>query len=108
MRHSFLMARKKENTPMQDKKEEKKQNSSRRGFLKKAVISGVAIAATATLAKKAAQLIPDETPQRAYSEDMATGDIELSKREYVVMTGNEKDELVRAFTENYRKKDLGI
>lgn len=100
---------------MADKKEEKavtikntvdnklKARTSRRGFIKKALISAVAVTATAGLAKKTASLIPEGNLQDKYLDDVLPGDKILAKREYVLMTKEEKEELIKTFADNYKK-----
>lgn len=80
-----------------------KTNVSRRAFFKKAAVTTVAVAATAGLAKKAADhLIPEGDHQKAYSNDVLPGDAVMSKWEYVAMDKKEKEALVKTLVENYR------
>lgn len=81
-----------------------KTRETRRGFLKKALFAGVAVTATATVAKKAVSMIPGEDPQEQYLKDVLPGDRVLSAREYVVMSKEEKKALVKTMTENYKKE----
>ncbi|MBZ0220941.1 MAG: hypothetical protein K8I01_10990 [Candidatus Methylomirabilis sp.] len=73
--------------------------SSRRGFLSKAVVAGVAVAATAGLAKKTGDLIFKEDHQKAYLDDVLPGDSVLASRQYVVMTKEEKKDLLKRLFE---------
>lgn len=68
--------------------------SSRRGFLKKAVVAGVAVASTATLAKKTGEILLKEDYQKVYLNDVLPGDSVLASRRYVVMTKEEKKALL--------------
>ena len=81
-----------------------KQHSSRRGFLKKALVSTVAVTATATLAKKASDLIAEPDYEKAVAHEILAGDRALRAREYVLMTDKEKKEYLDALLE-YSKKD---
>ncbi|HXI10034.1 MAG TPA: hypothetical protein VNK06_04445 [Thermodesulfobacteriota bacterium] len=81
-----------------------KTRSTRRGFLKKAVFAGVAATTTAAVAKKTVDLIPGENPQAQYLRDVLPGDGVLSKREYVVMSAEEKTALVKTLEDNYKKE----
>lgn len=82
-----------------------KARETRRGFLKKALFTTVAVGATATVAKKTVSMIPaGEDPQAQYLKDVLPGDLAMAKREYVVMSKDEKRELVKTLTENYKKE----
>lgn len=82
-----------------------KAHSSRRGFLKKAVISAVAVTATAAAAKKASDVLLKEDAQQAYLNDVLPGDEVLAARKYVVMTGEEKKTLVARLEKNYKNPE---
>lgn len=81
-----------------------KTRSTRRGFLKKALFTGVAVTATAAAAKKTVDLIPGENPQEQYLKDVLPGDRVLGAREYVVMSSDEKKALVKTLVEDYKKE----
>ncbi|MBI1912081.1 MAG: hypothetical protein HYS21_08770 [Deltaproteobacteria bacterium] len=81
-----------------------KKHVSRRSFFKKALVTTVAVTATAGLAKKASTLIPTENFEKLYLNDVLPGDIELAKRQYVLMTEQEKAALVRDLESNYKNK----
>lgn len=84
-----------------------KDNLSRRFFLKKALISGIAVATTAGLAKKVSTLaIPDINPQRLYMNDIIAGDMAMTQKKYILMTKKEKEELVSSLIESYNKGEL--
>lgn len=76
--------------------------TSRRGFLTKAVVAGVAVAATAGLAKKTGDLLFKEDHRKAYLDDVLPGDNELASRQYVVMTKEEKKDLLKRLFEFHR------
>lgn len=78
-----------------------KAQSSRRGFLKKALVAGVAVTATAALAKKTGQVLLKEDYQKAYLDDLLPGDSVLRGRQYVLMSKAEKEALVRQFMDFY-------
>ncbi|MFQ5587117.1 MAG: hypothetical protein ACE5GF_09925 [Thermodesulfobacteriota bacterium] len=80
-----------------------KQHSSRRGFMRGALLSTVAIAATTSLAKKASTLIPEPDHEEAARRELLAGNKVLKKREYVVMTGKEKREYLAALLKNHKK-----
>lgn len=82
-----------------------KAHSSRRGFLKKAVISAVAVTATAAAAKKAGDILLKEDAQQAYLNDVLPGDKVLAARQYVVMTTEEKTALVARMKKNYKNPE---
>ncbi len=81
-----------------------KKHSSRRGFIKKALISAVAVAATAKIAKKTASIIAKPDHQTDYLDDIIPGDRAMSEREYVLMSDSEKKKLVSSFEKNYGKR----
>jgi len=78
-----------------------KKHSSRRGFLKKALIATVAVAATGKVAKKTASLITESDHQKEYLGDVIPGDREMARREYVLMSDAEKRELVQRLQKDY-------
>lgn len=82
-----------------------KAHSSRRGFLKKAVVSAVAVTATAAAAKKAGDLLLKEDAQQAYLNDVLPGDKVLASRQYVVMTREEKRSLVARLEKDYENPE---
>lgn len=69
--------------------------TSRRGFLTKAIVAGVAVTATAGLAKKTGDLLLREDYQNKYLDDVLPGDKLLASRRYVMMTKEEKLALVK-------------
>ncbi|WKZ33105.1 MAG: hypothetical protein QY316_01465 [Thermodesulfobacteriota bacterium] len=76
--------------------------TSRRGFLSKAVVAGVAVAATAGIAKKTGDLIFKEDHQKAYLDDLSQGDSVLASRQYVVMTKEEKKDFLKRLFEFHK------
>jgi hypothetical protein len=82
-----------------------KRHSSRRNFLKGALLSTVAVAGTATLAKKASSLIPEPDHEESARMELLAGEKVLRGREYVVMSSREKREYLDALLEN-SKKDI--
>lgn len=82
-----------------------KARSSRRGFLKKAVVAGVAATATAGIAKKTGDLLLKEDFQAAYLKDVLPGDKVLASREYVEMSQEEKNAMLRLFKKNYENPE---
>lgn len=81
-----------------------KAQSSRRGFIKKAVLAGIAVTATAGLAKKTSDVLLKEDFQKLYMNDVLPGDKELASRQYVLMTRGEKEALVKTLIENHKDK----
>lgn len=69
--------------------------TSRRGFLSKAIVAGVAVTATAGLAKKTSEVLLKEDFQKAYLNDVLSGDSVLASRQYVLMSKEEKAELLK-------------
>ncbi|HBG46762.1 MAG TPA: hypothetical protein DDW94_07205 [Deltaproteobacteria bacterium] len=79
--------------------------TSRRGFLRKAIVTGVAVTATAGLAKKTSDLLLKEDCQKAYLDDVLPGDKVLAARSYVVMTKEEKDALVERMIQFHKNPE---
>jgi hypothetical protein len=80
-----------------------KRHSSRRNFLKNALLSTVAVAGTATLAKKASTLIPEPDHEEAARRELLAGDKVLRGREYVVMSSREKMKYLDILLKNSSK-----
>jgi hypothetical protein len=88
-----------------DNTRDKVQNcSSRREFVKKALVSSVALTSTGVLSKKVASLIPDNNSQTAYLSDILPGDRVMMNREFVLMTDDEKKKIIRKFIKDYNKQ----
>lgn len=83
-------------------KDERQADISRRGFIKHAAIGGIALVYTAGAGKFVASILPDDTPQKAYLNDILPGDRVMMEREYVLMTDREKEELMQMFIENHK------
>lgn len=81
-----------------------KAHVSRRNFFKKALIAGAVVTAGGAAAKKIVTSLPKGDAQEAYLKDVLPGDSVMAQREYVVMTKGEKEELVKALVENYKKE----
>ncbi len=76
--------------------------SARRGFFKKAAIGAVSISGAAGLAKVVVDSVPQPDLQELYAKDGLAGERELTQREYVLMSSEEKEDMVHAFIDNYR------
>ncbi len=81
-----------------------KKHSSRRGFLKKAIITTVAVVGTAKLAEKTVSVITEADHQKEYLGDVLPGDREMASRKYVQMTKAEKKAMVRQFEKDYKSR----
>jgi len=80
---------------------DKPPRSSRRDFFRKAAVGAVAVTGTAELAKVTASSLADDNAQTLYEKDIVAGDRVLAEREYVVMSDQEKDEMLQGFVDNY-------
>lgn len=78
-------------------------STARRGFFAKATVGAVAISGTAGLAKVVGDSVARPDLQDLYRKDQFTGEQELSEREYVLMSDDEKTDMVRQFADNYDK-----
>lgn len=76
--------------------------AARRGFFKKAAIGAVSIGGTAGLAKVVVDAIPRPDSRDLYAQDGLAGERELSQREYVLMSDEEKKDMVQTFIDYYR------
>ena len=83
--------------------EQDKKTLSRRRFFKRAAVGAVALTGTAELAKQAASSIPDPDPQHLYEKDIQAGDAAIAEWEYVVMSKEEKQDMVQALIDNHKK-----
>jgi len=74
---------------------------SRRGFFKKAAVSTASIAGTAGLAKTVVDKASRADLKELYHRDAVAGEQELKQREYVLMSDQEKADMVQSFIEDY-------
>ncbi len=79
--------------------------TSRRGFLSKAIVAGVAVTATAGIAKKTSEVLLKEDFQKAYLKDVLSGDNVLASRQYVLMSKEEKAELLKRLFQFHKKPE---
>ncbi len=78
--------------------------AARRGFFFYMAVGGASVASVIGLGKFADTVIPENIAQEAYRKDVLVGDRVLAEKEYVLMTEQEKQELVRMFVDNYKKE----
>ena len=78
--------------------------SSRRGFFKKLMIGGATVTAAGGVVTVADSVVSSELDaQKAYMADVTPGDKIIAEREHVLMTGKEKQDMVKMFLQNYQK-----
>ena len=76
---------------------------SRRSFIKKSLLLGVAVATTAAVAKKVASVTaPRQDLRGAYLNDELQQDKVMKGKEYVLMTRDEKDQMIQMFEKEYK------
>jgi len=75
--------------------------SKRRGFLRKAAIGTVSVSGTAGMAKVVVDSTLRPDWQAAYLKDAHSGVQTLLEREYVVMSEQEKAEMLQIFIDSY-------
>lgn len=75
--------------------------AARRGFFKQAAAGVVSISGTAGLAKVVVDSVPKPSQRERYRKDHLAGEQELMQREYVLMSEQEKAEMVRMFIDNH-------
>lgn len=75
--------------------------AARRGFFKRAAVGAVSVTGTAGLAKVAVDSIPQPNMQDKYIQDSLAGEQELKAREYILMSDQEKSDMVQSFIDHY-------
>ena len=70
-------------------------------------MGAVALAGTAELASVTASSISGDTAQQLYGKDILAGDRVLKDREYVVMSDQEKEEMVQGFVDSGSLTTIG-
>lgn len=77
---------------------------SKRAFIKTALIGGIAVASGAVIAKKIASNIPNTGLTKASISDEVQQDRVMKDKEFVVMSREEKDQMVKMFVSEYSYK----
>lgn len=75
--------------------------AARRGFFKRAAVSAVSVSGTAGLAKVVVDSTPSPDLQDLYRKDHLAGEKQLQEREYVLMSDQEKAEMVGALIKSH-------
>ena len=75
--------------------------AARRNFFKKAAVGAVSITGTAGLAKATVDAMPKPDMQDKYIQDSLAGEEELKSREFVLMSDQEKSDMVQSFIDQY-------
>lgn len=75
--------------------------NERRFFFKRAAAGTASITGTAVLAKVVVDAVPQPSQQELYRKDGLAGEQELMEREYVLMTDQEKSDMVQSFVDSY-------
>lgn len=88
----------------EDKKESV--DYSKRAFMKKALIGGIAAVSTAAVAKKliSSEAAGKKNTQKAYVNDELMQDKIMKDKQFVLMTREEKDQMVQMFVSDYNKQ----
>ncbi len=76
--------------------------ASRRGFFRKAAMGAASVSGVAGLAKVVVDSAPHPKQEELYTKDAHAGERELAEREYVLMSDQEKREMVQTFVDNYQ------
>jgi len=79
-------------------------SASRRGFFAKAAIGAVSVSGTAGLAKVVVDSVPEPDTTELYRKDGLAGEQELLERDYVLMSDQEKEDMVQQFVDDYHGK----
>jgi len=83
-------------------REEDALRASRRGFFRKAALGAASVSGAAGMAKVVVDSVPHPDQKELYTKDAHTGEQELAEREYVLMSDQEKREMVQTFVDNYK------
>ena len=75
--------------------------AARREFCKKMAFGGVALTAAGGAVKYADSMMPNVDPQAAYRKDVDPGDEVIAQREHVLMSQEEKENMVQMLIDNY-------
>ena len=77
-------------------------SSSRRKFFKRAAVGTVSLTGTAGLAKVVVDSVEQPDLTDLYQKDAVAGEQQLKEWEYVVMSDQEKTDMVQSFVDNYQ------
>ena len=75
---------------------------SKRAFIKTALIGGIAVASGAVIAKKITSNIPKTKLASAYVDDELQQDRVMKDKEFVVMSKEEKEQMVKTIVSEYK------
>ncbi|MEA3301902.1 MAG: hypothetical protein U9Q75_01395 [Pseudomonadota bacterium] len=75
--------------------------ASRRGFFRKAALGAASVSGAAGMAKVVVDSVPHPDQKQLYANDARAGEQELAEREYVLMSDQEKREMVQRFIDSY-------
>ena len=75
---------------------------SKRAFLKTALMGGIAVVSGAVIAKKIASNIPNADLKSAYVDDELQQDRVMRDKEFVLMSREEKEQMVKMFASEYK------
>lgn len=91
-----------QSTHNQKTTQEEALRASRRGFFRKAALGAASVSGTAGLAKVVVDSVPHPDHKELYTKDAHAGEQELLEREYVLMSEQEKKDMVQTFVDDYR------
>lgn len=77
---------------------------ARRGFFKKAAVGAVALSGTAGMAKVVVDSVPRPDLKELYDKERMQGDKVLAEHEYVLMSDQEKEEMIDTLVDSYHKQ----
>ncbi|MES9859983.1 MAG: hypothetical protein ABW157_09470 [Candidatus Thiodiazotropha sp. LLP2] len=72
-------------------------DNTRRRFFKRTAIGAVTVTSTAGIAKTIVDSIPKPNLKNSYIKDAVSGENELKQRKFVLMSVQEKEEMVQSF-----------
>ncbi|MEN8214454.1 MAG: hypothetical protein ABFR19_08840 [Pseudomonadota bacterium] len=76
--------------------------AARRGFFRKAALGAASVSGAAGLAKAVVDSAPQPNLKELYTKDAHAGEKELLEREYVLMSEQEKMDMVQTFVDDYK------
>ncbi|HID46993.1 MAG TPA: hypothetical protein EYP34_14740 [Chromatiaceae bacterium] len=79
-------------------------SAGRRQFFAKATLGAASVSGAAGLARMAVDSVPKPKLKDLYAKDAQRGEQEMTEREYVVMSEQEKTKMLQMYIDNYDNK----
>jgi len=102
--HQWFSSKIKQTRKKQSALQDKNNSGTRRVFFKKAVVGLGSVTATTGLSKVIVDSVAKTETQQHYAKTATAGEGELINREYILMSDQEKEEMLQTFVENYKEQ----